>query len=272
MRSANFIRKHRGSLTRLHSMRRRLASSATSTPWKFSFVSAIFSALGDDARFKASRSNEPDAVVPVPSSGKELFAISALRRCDLLKICGSFPSVDTSVTNVATFSPNVSWTSTMSHSVSSTTSCKTHATIASTYFFLAHAPVLATGNMAAKISAASTQCVTYGSPVRRYWPWCHLSAKVTAVRTLGCVKMGNAPQSTPHTRFGDGFVCASASSSSGKTSFRNPRSHSCHAVSTPTDVVNAVANNTAGTLKCAPIDSYCASPGNKCVFMCALIS
>mmetsp|Transcript_3481 Transcript_3481/g.14681 ORF Transcript_3481/g.14681 Transcript_3481/m.14681 type:complete len:389 (+) Transcript_3481:652-1818(+) len=289
MRSANLIRKHRGSRTSDHSMRRRDASSRTSTPSKFSRVSAIFNARPVmPASRTASRSKSasnlnafvgtedndfPDSrsVSSAPSFGSAatFFAAFSARRLWLRRrICGSFPSVLTSATSVATVSPNAARTSSRSHSVSSTTSCSTHAATASTYFFFAGAPSGVVGSIAAKMSAASTQCVTYGSPVRRYCPWCHRAAKFTALFTVASPKMGYAEQSTPHSVRGGALRRRSSAASSGKTICRNDRSQSWLASTTPTPVVNAVARSTAGTLKCAPIASYCARPGNRCVSVC----
>ena len=290
MRSANLIRKHRGSRTSDHSMRRRDASSRTSTPSKFSLVSAIFKARPVmPASRTASRSrsasgrwrfSNPARVRDAPLSDPPLSArfaaaaaaFSALRRWLRRRICGSFPSVLTSATSVATVSPNASRTSCSSHSVSSTTSCSTHAATASTYFFLATAPGAVVGSIAAKMSAASMQCVTYVSPVRRYCPWCHRAANATARCTVGSPKMGYAEQSTPHSVKGGALRRRSSAASSGKTSARKDRSQSWLASKTPTPVVTTVAARTAGTLKCAPIASYCANPGNRCVSVCTRTS
>ena len=271
--SAILIRKTLGSSTITRRSLRSFASSSSSMVPMSSVVDvsiriwpAVFAAAYAASVTSSSSSfgpGPPPGESPPGESPPAARAAAAARRFDcpstLLRwyrrrICGNFPRVLTSCTSFATLPPNCALTSSTSHSVSSTTSWRMHAATASTYL---RSPRSAArwGSSAARILAASTQWVTYGSPLRRYWPWCQRSAKSAARTIFGWRNIGYAEQSTPHSTM-TSSASGSSSGSLPNTSSLPTRSHSCDTRRRPaTGKKIPAAASTASTLTWKPTAS-----------------
>mmetsp|Transcript_2810 Transcript_2810/g.10419 ORF Transcript_2810/g.10419 Transcript_2810/m.10419 type:complete len:276 (-) Transcript_2810:495-1322(-) len=270
--SAILIRKTLGSSTITRRSLRSFASSSSSMVPMSSVVDvsiricpAVFAAAyaapatSSSSSFGPGPSAASPPASPPPAARAAAFNLrfnspSTLLRWYRRKICGNFPRVLTSCTSFATRPPNCALTSSTSHSVSSTTSWRMHAATASTYL---RSPRSAArwGSSAARILAASTQWVTYGSPLRRYWPWCHRSAKSAARTIFGWRNIGYAEQSTPHSTMASS-ASGSSSGSLPNTSSLPTRSHSCDTRRRPaTGKKIPAAASTASTLTWKPTAS-----------------
>ena len=281
--SAILIRKTLGSSTITRRSLRSFASSSSSMVPMSSVVDvsiriwpAVFAAAyAASATSSSSFGPSPPAVSPPPgesppgesppgespppaaraaAAARRFISPSTLLRWYRRKICGNFPRVLTSCTSFATRLPNCALTSSTSHSVSSTTSWRMHAATASTYLRSPRSAARC-GSSAARILAASTQWVTYGSPLRRYWPWCQRSAKSAARTIFGWRNIGYAEQSTPHSTMASS-ASGSSSGSLPNTSSLPTRSHSCDTRRRPaTGKKIPAAASTASTLTWKPTAS-----------------